>query len=69
MEECAMRDSDDRPEVQITAWKVHLRGKSAIDAAGWTIRLAMVCRAVSALTLPWLSYWVWHSWFSWGQHS
>lgn len=50
------------PEVQITAWKVHLRGTEAIEAAGWCIRFAMVCRAVAAVTLPWLPYLLWRWW-------
>ena len=51
------------PEVQITAWKVYLRGKEAIEAADWTVRFAMVCRAVGGLTLPWLPYIIWRWWF------
>jgi hypothetical protein len=47
------------PEVYISPFKVRLQGAEAIEAAGWTVRFAIMCRVVGALLLPWLPYLIW----------
>lgn len=45
-----------QPEIRISALKVVIRGEEALKSAAWTVRFAMICRAVGALLLPWLPY-------------
>ena len=44
------------PEVHISLLKVRLHGEAAIAAAGWTVQFAMICRAISALMFPYVTY-------------
>ena len=46
-------------EVHISPFKVHLQGAKAIEAAGWTVKFAIICRIVGTLLLPWLPYLLW----------
>lgn len=39
------------PEIFITPWKIRLRGKEAIEQAGWPVQLALVCWAIFRMVL------------------
>ena len=51
-------DAPSYPVAEITLWKVRLRGDEAFKRAGWTLRFALVCRALAWLSAPWLPYMV-----------